>query len=66
MQHNQVADINPSTEYKLHNLYKEGRLALSHSRQVYRVFLKATEIIFYPVSFKIYLVNSKKLENLQG
>lgn len=28
MQHNQVADINPSTAYKLHNLYKEGKLAL--------------------------------------
>lgn len=58
-QHNQIVDVNPSTEYKLHNLYKERRLALSYSRQVaYRVSLRATKIIFYAV-FRIYLVNIK-------
>lgn len=63
-QHNQIADVNPSTEYKLHNLYKERRLALSYSRQVvYRISLRTTKIIFYAVSFRIYLVNSKKFEN---
>lgn len=31
MQDNKVADVNPSTEYKLHNLYKEGRLVLCYS-----------------------------------
>jgi len=58
MQHNQVA------EYKLHNLYKEERLSLSIlDKCVCRVFLKATKIIFYSVSFGIYFINSQKFED---